>query len=143
TSEISATYSSSPDISSDVEPIALDSSVMSRMLKSSGCPGRMRCRSCSTAVICRIAEGITLSDAARTRIWSTLVGKSGGGLSVASAPASTGYGLGCWLGKRWLASLGMDRLSVCDELLWLPVWADVPATLNLMVRHGARRMSSW
>jgi hypothetical protein len=73
TSEISATHNSSAAIRLEVEARALLISVRSRMLNSSGWPGRMWCRSCSSSVIWRMAWGMSSVVLARKRIWSTLV----------------------------------------------------------------------
>src|SRR4029079_10443540 len=54
-SEIRATINSSPPIIFDIELIVAIISVMSRRLKSSGWPSRMRCRSRSTLVTCAMA----------------------------------------------------------------------------------------
>ena len=45
----------------DVDARAFLISVLSRMLKSSGWPGEIRCRSCNTSVISLIAAGIAAS----------------------------------------------------------------------------------
>ena len=64
-------------MSFDVDASALVISVMSRMLKSSGSPAAMRCRSCSRRVICLIAAGIAASVVAFTMIWSMFVNRTG------------------------------------------------------------------
>ena len=70
--------------------------------------------------------------------------KSGGGKSACSVADWVGQALGCWLGKRVL-ELGdaAAETAWAAAVLWLVVWADWPATLNLIVRHGASTMSSW
>ena len=77
TSEIMATHSSRLVINRVVEVRVLVISVMSRMVKSSGSPGRMRWRSRRISVICSIAAGISSGLQAAVRIWSMLVKRTG------------------------------------------------------------------
>ena len=58
-SEMSATLRSSLVISVAVDENARVTSVMSRILKSSSSPARMRCRSCRTFVIWRTAAAVS------------------------------------------------------------------------------------
>jgi len=83
TREIMATTRSSLVIMPAVEVSALVISVMSRMLKSSGSPGLARWRSRSNWVIWLMAAGISPVDPAAAMIWSTLVKRTGSGVSAA------------------------------------------------------------
>ena len=65
-----------------VDDIIFVISVMSRMSKSSSWPGRMRCRSRSSAVIWPMACLIFVAEAALAMIWSTLVKRTGWGVSA-------------------------------------------------------------
>src|SRR5262249_37411996 len=137
---------SKPAISWDCLPMALVISVMLRMLKSSASRGLIRCRSCNSWLICRMAVGISSEEAARTRIWSTLVKRTGWGVPATWVVDGCGYRIDCGLvfGYSWLREFTCWVGSVATALaLWLAVEADTPATRYLMVVHGASRMSSW
>ncbi len=65
--------------------MALVISVMSRMLKSSSCPLRMRCRLRNRSVIWSMACLISSVEVALTSIWLTFTNRTGCGVSRAAS----------------------------------------------------------
>src|SRR5258708_212626 len=87
-------------------------------------------------------------ESARTMIWSTLVKRTGWGVSASSFSDACGERPACGVGVgeswlRLLTAIDADRAEPAAAALWLAVVADTPATRYLIVVHGASRMSSW